>query len=286
MIGMKAEISNFVSYDGLKMLYRAWIPKTKKNDYVFIGVHGAAVHSSNFQYFGDYFASQGFPVYVNDRRGFGNCDNQIRGHIDSYDVYVKDTIAFIDYIKSKLNPEKTFLVGHSNGSIIATVIAAEYPELIDSLVISSPNFKLKTKDLFSPFRVPLAYILGTLIPKMRTPTFLKPKDLIRDTEVSENRNDDPLYTKKVTGRWTREMFNCQRQARKGLKILSIPTLIIVAGEDKEISSKYTVKLYNSLENKDLVKIKIYEDNFHENFNDLPENRLKVFEDIAEFLELE
>ncbi|MBK5114017.1 MAG: lysophospholipase [Candidatus Heimdallarchaeota archaeon] len=285
MIGKKSEINYFVTYNGLKMLYRAWMPNKQKSDYVFIGIHGAAVHSSNFQNFGDYFARLGYPVFVYDRRGFGNCDDLIRGYVDSYEVYVKDTIAFIDFIKSKSNPEKTFLIGHSNGSNIATVVAAEYPELIDSLVISSPNFRLKTKDPFSPFRLPLAYTLGNLIPKMKISTFLKPEELVRDSKIWESRKDDPLYTKKVTGRWVREMFNCQRQAKKSLKLLAVPTLILVAGEDKEISSKYTMKLYNSLENKDFVNMKIYEENYHENFNDLPESRLKVFEDIAEFLEL-
>jgi alpha-beta hydrolase superfamily lysophospholipase len=285
MNGFETEKDYFVSYDGLKIFYRSWIPKKKKSDFVFIGVHGAAVHSANLQNFGEFFAKRGYPVYAYDRRGFGNCDNEIRGYIKSYKVYVKDTIAFIDFIKSKLNPDKTFLIGHSNGSNISTIVAAEVPELIDSLVISSPNFKLKTKDILSPFRIPLAYTLGNLIPKMKTPTFIKPEELVRDQKIAEERKDDPLYTSKVRGRWVREMFNCQRQAKKSIKQLTIPTLILVAGDDKEISAKYTVKLYNSLENKDVVKMKVYEDNFHENFNDLPENRLKVFEDVAKFLEL-
>jgi len=286
MIGMKPETNYFVSYDGLKMLYRAWLPKKKKNDYVFIGVHGAAVHSSNFQNFGDYFAKQGYPVFVYDRRGFGNCDEKTRGYIENYNVYVKDTIAFIDYIKSKYNPEKTFLIGHSNGCNIATIIAADYSELIDSLVLSSPNFKLKIKDPLSPFRIPLAYTLGTLIPKMKTSSFLKPEELAKDTKIVETRKEDPLYAKKVTARWVREMFSCQRQARKCLKTLKIPTLILLAGDDREINSKYTMKLHESLENKDVVKIKLYEENYHEHFNELPETRRQVFEDIAKFLELE
>ncbi len=286
MIGMKPEINSFVTYDGLQLLYRAWLPKKNKHDYVFIGVHGAAVHSSNFQTFGDYFAKLGYPVFVYDRRGFGNCDNKIRGYIESYKVYVKDTVAFIDFIKSKYNPAKTFLVGHSNGSIISIVVAAEYPELIDSLVVSSPNLKLKMKDPLSPIRIPLAYVLGTIFPKMKTPTFLKPEELVKDTKIITARNEDPLYTRKVTGRWVREMFNCQKQAKKSIKQLTIPTLILVAGDDKEINSKYTIKLHSSLENKDIVNIKIYEENYHENFNELPENRRKVFEDVAKFLELD
>jgi len=280
------ESDYFESYDGLKLFYRVWKPTKIKENYIFVGIHGAAVHSKNMQNLGEFFAGKGFPVFVYDRRSFGHCDEKMRGYIDSFKTYVKDTISFINFLKEKVKPKKIFLVGHSNGGTISSIVAAENPDLVDSLVLSAPAYRLKSKDLLSPFRKPMGLVLGTIIPKMKTPSFLKPEELARDPEIANMREDDPLYVSKITARWVREMFSCQKQATKSIQQVSIPTLFLIPGNDKEISSKFSLKLFEKLKDKDNMKLIYYKDNYHENFNELPENRLIVFNDISEFLKLD
>lgn len=280
------ESDYFESYDGLKLFYRVWKPIKIKENYLFVGIHGAAVHSKNMQNLGEFFAGKGFPVFVYDRRSFGHCDEKMRGYIDSFKTYVKDTISFINFLKEKVKPKKIFLVGHSNGGTISSIVAAENPDLVDSLVLSAPAYRLKSKDLLSPFRKPMGLVLGTIIPKMKTPSFLKPEELARDPEIANMREDDPLYVSKITARWVREMFSCQKQATKSIQQVSIPTLFLIPGNDKEISSKFSLKLFEKLKDKDNMKLIYYKDNYHENFNELPENRLIVFNDISEFLKLD
>ncbi|MHA1123679.1 MAG: alpha/beta fold hydrolase [Candidatus Heimdallarchaeota archaeon] len=286
MSNFAEESDYFDSYDGLKLFYRAWKPTKVKENYIFVGIHGACVHSSNMQNLGEFFANKGFPVFVYDRRSFGHCDEKMRGYIDSYKTYVKDTISFIKFLKEKDKPKKIFLVGHSNGGTVSSIVAAENLDLVDSLVLSAPAYRLKSKDLFSPLRKPLALVLGTIFPKMKTPNFLKPEELARDPEIANIREEDPMYVSKITARWVREMFSCQKQAINSIQQVSIPTLFLIPGNDMEISSKFSLKLFDKLKDKENMKLKYYKDNYHENFNDLPESRLIVFNDISEFLKLD
>lgn len=280
------ESDYFDSYDGLKLFYRTWKPTKVKENYIFVGIHGACVHSSNMQNLGEFFSNKGYLVYAYDRRSFGHCEEKMRGYIDSYKTYVKDTISFIKFLKEKVKPKKIFLIGHSNGGTISSIVAAENPDLIDSLVLSAPAYRLKSKDLLSPFRKPLGLVLGIIIPKMKTPNFLKPEELARDPQMAKIREGDPLYVSKITARWVREIFLCQKQATKSIQQVSIPTLFLIPGNDMEISSKFSLKLFEKLKEKDYMKLKYYKDNYHENFNDLPESRLIVFNDISEFLKLD
>ena len=104
--------------------------------------------------------------------------------------------------------------------------------------------------------------------------------------MAKIREGDPLYVSKITARWVREIFLCQKMATKSIQQVSIPTLFLIPGNDMEISSKFSLKLFEKLKEKDYMKLKYYKDNYHENFNDLPESRLIVFNDISEFLKLD
>ena len=285
MSSFEEKTGEFETYDELNLFYRTWYPKTKKGNFVFIGIHGAAVHSENFDNFGDYFASKGYPVYVYDRRCFGHCDEKIRGHIKSYREFIDDTKTFIKFVKKQENPEKIFLAGHSMGGAQAIIIAAENPGLVDAIVLSSPGLSLAPKDFISPFRKPIAKVLGTLIPRLKTSHFLVPEDLCKDKDRAKSRILDPLYTKKITTRWLRELFNTQKQAKKLLPKLKVPAFFALAGDDREISTKESIKHFGKIENKSIMKMNVYENHFHENFNEYKEDREKVFQDIEEFLQL-
>ena len=46
-----------------------------------------------------------------------------------------------------------------------------------------------------------------------------------------------------------------------------------------------MKKFETIDQKDKMKLNIYEDYWHELFNELPEKRVKVFQDVEEFIEL-
>lgn len=75
-----------------------------------------------------------FHVYTPERRGHGHTPD-VEGPI-SYQVMADDTIAFL---KTVLN-RPADLVGHSDGAMVAMLVAMQRPELVNRLVLISGGF--------------------------------------------------------------------------------------------------------------------------------------------------
>lgn len=76
--------------------------------------------------------SESFTVYAIDSRGHGESSLPESFH---YDDMAEDVRCFIE----KLGLEKPVLYGFSDGGIIGLLLAAEYPELLSSLIVSGAN---------------------------------------------------------------------------------------------------------------------------------------------------
>jgi pimeloyl-ACP methyl ester carboxylesterase len=76
-----------------------------------------------------------FTVVHWDQRGTGKSyDPDIPVKSMTYDRLVEDCNELIDYLRTRFNTEKVFLVGHSVGSIIGLRIAHQYPEKLHAYV--------------------------------------------------------------------------------------------------------------------------------------------------------
>lgn len=51
---------------------------------------------------------------------------------------IQDTIAMLEFIKKEIKPKKIYLVGHSQGGVVASMVAAMYPDIIEKLVLLAP----------------------------------------------------------------------------------------------------------------------------------------------------
>jgi pimeloyl-ACP methyl ester carboxylesterase len=75
-----------------------------------------------------------FHVYTPERRGHGHSPD-VEGPI-TYQLMADDTIAFLDAVVA--GPAD--LVGHSDGAVVAMLVAMQRPELVDRLVMMSGGF--------------------------------------------------------------------------------------------------------------------------------------------------
>ncbi len=116
-------------------------------------------------------------------------------------------------------------------------------------------------------------------------SIIKPEELIKDSDILERRLQDELIYGKFTYRWSRELLKFQKDADKNIHSLAVPTLFLVGTDDRIVDSFYTMKKFETIKQKNKMKLNIYEDYWHELFNELPENREKVFQDIEDFIKL-
>lgn len=75
-----------------------------------------------------------FHVYTPERRGHGHTPD-VPGPI-TYQLMTEDTIAFLETVVR----EPADLVGHSDGAVVAMLVAMQRPDLVDRLVMISGGF--------------------------------------------------------------------------------------------------------------------------------------------------
>lgn len=278
----------FQSFDKLEMYYHSWTPTELVADEtkaVFIGVHGGGTHAQNMSTVAEYFSSKGHPFYVFDRRGHGHCEKKQRMYVKDYNYAIEDIRAFINFVKEKEAATKIYLIAHSNGGGHAIVAATRFPELIDKLILSSPSIKLVGNNFALSIQKSTAYLLGTILPRFPIPSTIKLEELVKDSDILESRLQDELICGTFRVRWIRELFRFQKAADKNIHRLEVPTLFLIGTDDRIVDSYYTMEKFETIKQKDKMKLNVYEGYWHEIFNELPENRVKAFHDIEEFIKL-
>lgn len=277
----------FVTFDQKELFYRGWIPQRflkKTKDDIFIGVHGAGTHSNNLKFLGEFLASKGYRFYAYDKRGHGHWKYKNKGHIEDYQHNILDIKCFIDFIKEKDDPERIFLIGHSMGGSQVLAYAIQYPEVIEAIVVSSPCLKLVEKG-FRKLQKIGSKIISPLAPKMSVGTGIDQRILTTDEEITEDHLNDPLRLQTFTTKYGLELFELQEYLKENLQKLEVPTFFVLAGDDKLVDTNYSKEMFKKIADKNKMELEVYEGHFHENFNETPERREKVFKDIVEYLDL-
>lgn len=98
-------------------------------------------HGTLLQQIAGNLLDRGVAVARFDFNGHGNSD----GAFSQMDVFneIEDAIAVFDYIRSFGWVSDVRLLGHSQGGVVAGMVAGLYPDLIDRLVLMAPAATLK-----------------------------------------------------------------------------------------------------------------------------------------------
>lgn len=135
-----------VERDGLILRGRLEGTDTLKNDRVVIMFHG---FQGNLGYqpgkllydLSDSITRAGLPTLRFDFDGCGKSD----GNFDQMTVLgeLLDAMQIIDFARTKMAAKHIYLVGHSQGGVVASMVAAYYRDIIEKLVILAPAATLK-----------------------------------------------------------------------------------------------------------------------------------------------
>lgn len=279
MKNFKHENGYFNSYDNLKLYYQSWLPRDISG--VFYLVHGLGEHSGRYRYIIEYFLPKGWALFSFDLRGFGKSEGQ-RGHIDSFQQYLKDWQDFIEYIDSssgiRAQETKKILIGHSMGGLVALNFVLKHSPKIDGVVTSGAALALPPN--VPKVKILLGKILSRILPRLSLSNSLDPTGLSHDKKVIEEYIRDPLVHKRISARLGVELIGAMKETLEMAARLTIPCLMLHGMADALVPYQASEQFYSRMR-QEYKKLILYPGLYHEIFNELAKDR--VFADIETWL---
>lgn len=132
-----------------------------KDKATFICLPALGVKAKYYRSFAENLCAKGFNVVTVDWRGNGLSSERASRKTDfGYEDLVQDTREVLAYINSWFPASKIFIIGHSLGGQIGTLLSSRYPALVNGLImIAACSVHYKGWDGFARFQV---YMVGRL----------------------------------------------------------------------------------------------------------------------------
>jgi acylglycerol lipase len=215
----------------------SWTDSATAPKAIIVAVHGVTLYSANFNETAKHLASDGYPVYAVDMRGFGRWQTESARFSGDDQIHYQQSQQDLEALIKKLHDEnpdkKIYLLGESIGANMGLWLASKEPNLIDGLILASPCIKA----CFHPMpRMVPDFFRGLMHPNSKHPTrpYIKPF-ISDDKRVTAEYFADPVIMHTMS---PVEMFkSLKTNTRSLLSAKDIPTrfpILIVAGKRDRI----------------------------------------------------
>ena len=154
-------------------------------------------------------------------------------HVARFGDYVTDLARVYD--RFDLTPESTVQIGHSMGGLATVRFAQAFPDRLAGIALSSPLLGLAVR--IPPVLLASGRVLSVTFPWKRFRTVIDPADVTRCLDSIADRQTDPLFRRTVTAGWFFAIQSAMRDAWRNAGSLSIPVLIVQAGEDRIVDAE-------------------------------------------------
>ncbi|MGH7198587.1 MAG: lysophospholipase [Candidatus Omnitrophota bacterium] len=263
----------FISFDETPIFYRRLKPVDAR--VVLILTHGMGEHGGRYRAFAEYLAGTGVESVIPDLRGFGKSGGK-RACVRRFSDFHEDLAALHSLVASERKDLPLFLFGHSFGGLVtSSYLAYRSHPRADGLILSSPIFGIAAP--VPAWRHVLGLATASVLPDLTQPTGVPTTDLTHDPAIIEAYDRDPLAYRRLSSRLYRElvrMIGCKKAIAGRL---SLPTLVLQAGQDRVASREATLEFYYHLKAAD-KELEVYPDWYHEVLNEA--GREKAFSRVA------
>lgn len=268
-------------------------------------VHGMTEYIDRYDHLMSFLAENGYVCFGFDNLGHGKTakDESELGfiaHQSGWKYLVNDVVAFSDVVKQMYPTLSAVLMGHSMGSFIARLVAENYPDRYEKLIIcgtSGPNPLSKIGIGFAKFKKFIhgeKYVSKTVY-SLAFGSYNKGFEglsnydwLSKDRTLIENYEKDRFCNYKFTISAMIDLMNllslCNRKEWFSNVSKTLPIFLISGDKDpvgnygKGVKAVYEWLKTNGAD----VKMKLYPDCRHEIHNDTSKD--EMFSDILEFLQ--
>ncbi|MBF5045569.1 lysophospholipase [Aggregicoccus sp. 17bor-14] len=262
----------FNAKDNLRLFWVLDVPEAPRAHVAL--VHGYGDHSGRYRPAIEALVADGFAVHSFDYRGHGRADGR-RGHAERWQDFVDDLEVFWARVRRSAGAQKTFLLGHSHGGLMALQWLSRDVQGLSGLVLSAPYLQLA----LSPpaLKVAAARVVGTVLPWLPIKSGLKAADLTRDEAIQAATLSDPLYLDIATPGWFTQSSRAQVQTLASGPSVKVPLFLFCGEKDGVASTVASRAFFESVASADKT-YKEYPGMRHEPLNEV--GRDEVFRDIS------
>jgi acylglycerol lipase len=249
------------SFDGLSLYFQSWETDHNPKGVICL-LHGLGEHGGRYNYWAEKLNSAGYHCLLYDLRGHGKSGGQ-RGHVSSFDDYLKDTDLLLDEAAAKFSGTPVFLYGHSLGGIIAVdYVLRRKPQLM-GVVISALSVRTSLQE--QKIKIILSQILGSIVPKGSLSSGLVPTTISRDKEVVQRYVDDPMVHHQVSFGWGKSALETINWIDDNIEEWNLPVLFMHGEKDTLGYAKGSREIASRI--KSDCTLKIWPGLFHEVHNE-------------------
>lgn len=265
------------THDGLRLRAKNWSPDGEVSA-VLVFVHGFTEHSGRYDWVAERLGQHGMAMVAFDLRGHGQSQGD-RVWVRSLDDYLADVEGFVERAGQQYPGKPLFLLGHSLGGNIVTLLAIQRPTIAAGIIVSAAALKLPPR-LF-PLLRRFAGIFSVIAPRLRL-VRLGVKRLSRDPQVVAQFEHDPLnFHGRFPVRMGAEILRAVRLVGGRMEQLQTPLLILHGSGDAVADPEGASQLHARAGSADKT-LKIYEGLYHDLFHE-PE-REQVLSDVLQWIE--
>lgn len=269
--------------DGKKRRIYIWEPESPTR--VFLMLHGLMDHCGNYILPALFFKDHGIATVMHTQNGHDHMgpDHPRKVSFKHFDALTKDVELMVEWTKEQYPGLPIIIVAHSMGALVGTHYGINCPNpdsAVKGYIFSSPYYVNAVK--VPKIMISLVGVLARLLPGMIVPTEDFKKVVTHDQEVYKRQRKDEelgLVVSSVTTRSASELVKAQAWIPENIARWKHPVLFILAGSDRISDTEAIAKMISEVE-PGLVTELYYQDNYHENFNEL--NRDEVFTKIVEW----
>lgn len=266
--------------DGTHLFVRDWLlPASAATAGSVLLMHGLGEHCGRNRHIAQFFNACGYSARTYDHRGHGRSDGA-RGDVPATGTIIDDAKVVLDDLVRRNaaagDPVPPLLFGHSLGGLFAARFASGQLAPLRGLILSSPALALP----LSGAQKALLKILGGIAPGLAVPNGLQTRYLSHDPAVEPAYRADPLVHGKISPRLLRSMLQAIDFTQAHAAALTLPILMVVAGDDHLVDASGSRALFQKLA-AGIGTLHLYPDFYHEIFNERGVQR--VFDDVRNWL---
>ncbi len=273
----KAQFSTLEMQDGTRLHCADYFPSSNPHSAV-VFMHGLGEHSGRYEHVAAFFCAHGYAVRSYDHRGHGKSQGE-RGDIPHHTALLDDAHEVIRHWQANCpqSVARHLLLGHSMGGLFAAKVASCGSCALDGLVLSAPALAIR----MNVIQRALLKILSSLAPGLTLSNGLETTYLSHDPKVIASYRNDDLVHGRISARLLNSMLDAMTDVHIHAAALTLPTVLLVAGDDRLVDSSGSLKFAQACP-KNVLRLHTYETLYHELFNELHSS--DVFDDVSAWLE--